>query len=379
MKKVVQVFTVSMSIRFLEGLPGQLKNAGYELIVICADGKEAREGEKNGEFKYYPVEMARGISPIQNLKAWINVYSILKKERPDIVHGNTPIGGLIALSAAWILRIKNRVLTLHGLKYPGEHGLKRIVVKTLEKTSIKLAKQIFAVSNGLRQYACQEHLSKEGKISILHYGSVKGINLENSDRIRSNGRKYYENVLGVQSKKFRFGYFGRITEEKGIPELIQALSNLLKQGKEFDVIFCGAMEFQNKKNERTFEKFIDQNCVTRYGMVTNPLDYMMCCDCIVLPTHREGFGLVNIEANSLGIPVVTTNVMGCKDSIENHSTGLFFEAENIDDLTLKLEYMYINDNDRNRMGKNGIKRIEKYFDRRDIWKKMIIEYDGMTS
>lgn len=379
MKKVVQIFTVSLSIRFLEGLSEQLKKAGYELIVVCADGQEARDGEEKGQFKYYPVEMKRGINPVKNLKAWVIVYHILKKEKPDIVHGNTPIGGLLGLSAAWVLSVENRVFTLHGLKYPGEQGIKRVVVKFFEKLSISLATKVFAVSKGLCQYVYQEDLAPESKISVLHHGSVKGIDIGQSAEIRLKGQKHYEDILGLRSGRFRFGYFGRITEEKGIPELVEALSNLLKEGKQFDVIFCGTMELRNSNNIRIFNEFIKKKGMSMYGMVANPLEFMMCCDCIVLPTHREGFGLVNIEANSLGIPVITTDVMGCKDSIENFSTGLFFEPKNIEDLSRKLDYMYTNKNERKRMGKNGISRTEKYFDRRDIWKKLIAEYDSMTT
>ncbi len=102
---------------------------------------------------------------------------------------------------------------------------------------------------------------------------------------------------------------------------------------------------------------------------------MICCDCIVLPTYREGFGLVNIEANSVGVPVITTDIMGCRDSIEDGVTGFFIPVGNINELVNKIEYFFNNKEIAIAMGKSGIERVEKLFNRKDIWQKLIYNYN----
>lgn len=377
MKKIVHIFTDSLSIPFLEELPDKLKNEGYELIIISADGKEGREGQKNKQFKFYPVDMVRDFSPLRNLKAWYQVRMLLKTINPDIVHGNTPIGGLIAMSVAFSLGIRNRIFTLHGLKYTTQVGIKKIITKSAEKLTITLSKEVFAVSNGLKQFVYNEGLATGNKIVVLNYGSVKGINIKRSKEIRSKGRAYYEKSLGFDKTIFRFCYIGRINEDKGINELLIVFERLWKEKLEFEVILCGMEEIEDKIIKKRFEHFISYKKVKFFGVVSNPMEYMICSDCLVLPTHREGFGLVNIEANSVGVPVVTTDIMGCKDTIENEKTGLFFNVGDIKDLEDKLHWMFVNAEERKLMGEKGIERVEKMFNRDDIWKCLIQEYNKL--
>ncbi len=378
MKSVVQVFTISMSIIFSEGLSPALEEAGYRLHIISADGPEAREGQAKGEFTFHPVEMARGLSPVQNLKCLFRVRRILKEIQPDIVHGNTPIGGLIAMSAAWSLGIRNRVYTMHGLKYPSETGLKRSLIKALEKMTVRLSTKSFAVSNGLKDFAIAEGVAPEGKLEVLKSGSVKGIDVEKSRAIRDKGRSYYEGKYGLCHDTCRIGYFGRINEEKGVPEFIDALAEIWKKHPDVEALICGPDEMVREQNKQSFQALRSDARVQCPGFVSEPLERMVCCDFIVLPTHREGFGLVNIEANSVGVPVLTTDVMGCKDSIEDGVTGLFFPAGDRDEMVRKMEYLITHPAEAARMGQAGVRRAEALFDRREIWAALIGHYDRMT-
>jgi len=108
MKKIIHVFTVSMSVGFLEDIYGKLKNRGYELIIICSDGSEVRYQEKIGNIKYYPVHITRGINPFIDLIALIKIILIIRKERPTAIHGHTPKGGFLAMIAGKLALIKYR-------------------------------------------------------------------------------------------------------------------------------------------------------------------------------------------------------------------------------------------------------------------------------
>lgn len=377
-KTICCVFTVSMSIRFIEGLPNLLKARGYKLAVICADGPEAREGASRQEFDFYPVNMARGIRPAQNLRAWFKVCRILKAINPLLVHGNTPVGGLIAMSAAWLLRIGNRMYTLHGLKYPSQKGIRRAIVKAMEKLTIRLSRKVFSVGQGLLEYAVADRLVKRSHIRVLHHGSANGVDIEKSAAIRKKGRRAFEEELGMPHGIFRFGFFGRVTEEKGILDLMRAVENAWYGGNRFDVIICGPTEFKSEANEALFRVFSANNHTHCYGMVQTPLEYMSCCDCVVLPSYREGFVLVNMEANSVGVPVISTDVSGCRDTIEDGVNGLLFPAGDTEKLTKQILYMLNHPKERMEMGKNGVVRTEALYNRMDILGALIAEYDQMT-
>ncbi len=115
MKKIVHVFTVAMSVIFLEDIYAKLKERGYELIVICSDGEEVRLEERKGNFKFHPCNMSRGINPIKDIIALVRIMKIMKQEKPFAVHGHTPKGALLSMLAAKLMRVKNRPYHLHGL------------------------------------------------------------------------------------------------------------------------------------------------------------------------------------------------------------------------------------------------------------------------
>lgn len=377
MKKILHIFTVSRSVIFIEGLSAKLKEHGYELLLICADGCEAREENQKGNLSYYPIDIRRGVSPFKNFQALMRIRDIIKEEKPCIIHGHTPMGGLLAMMAARSLGIKNRAYTIHGLKYPCEIGMKRVVVKMMEKMTITLATRVYAVSFGLKDFAIQDHLAQEEKLTVLMNGSVRGIDILNSEQIRQEGSQYFKEKNQLPTEGFLFGFFGRITEDKGILEFIQAVQRLEQEDYKAKYIVCGDMEPIKQESAVIIDEFLKKSNVRYYGLVTKPLEYMVCCDTVVLPTHREGFGLVNIEANSVGVPAITTNVMGCINSIDDYQTGIFVGTENVEELKEAMKYMMDHPDERKQMGENGIARVNKLFDRDKIWDALISEYDLM--
>lgn len=377
MKKVVHVFTVSMSIIFLEDLYAKLKERGYELIVICSDGDEIRYQEELGNLKFYPVNISRGISPFRDLIALIKIITILFKEKPSIVHGHTPKGGFLAMLAAKFINVKNRPYHLHGLKFPGETGIRKKIIRKMEKVTISLSTEVYSVSRSLREYAIQEGLGTKEKLKVILNGSVKGIDIRKSQAIIDNGSDYYKKILNVKEYNCIIGYIGRVTEEKGIVEFMSAIKRLLTQGYNIGIILCGPNEIIFQENRKQFSEFIQLDNVQYYGKVNNPLEYMICCDIFALPTYREGFGLVNIEANSVGVPVITTNIIGCLDSIEDNITGIAIKSKDEKTLYSALKKLIDNPSLRKKMGGSGLKRVRELYDRNEIWDMLIYEYDRM--
>src|SRR5690625_3419791 len=180
MKKVVHVFTVSMSIVFLEDIYSKLKERVYELIIICSDGEEIRRQVKQSDFKFYPVSINRGINPFLDIITLIEIIFKLNKKDPAIEHGHTTNREFVGMLAANNANVKNRPFHLHGFKFPVESGFKKKLIKVMEKKTIKLSTVVYSVSKSLSQYAIDKRLTTEHKIRIIHSDSVKGINLQES-------------------------------------------------------------------------------------------------------------------------------------------------------------------------------------------------------
>jgi len=198
-----------------------------------------------------------------------------------------------------------------------------------------------------------------------------------SEEIR-NRKKQLISELGIKKHNITIGFVGRITEEKGVFELFEAYKRLMELKYDVGLVLCGLMDIKSERNRALFDEILKLDGVQYFGQVDNPLEYMVCCDIFVLPSWREGFGLVNIEANSVGVPVITTDIIGCKDSIENGKTGILVESKNKDELIKALEYLIKNTQKRIDMGQNGIKRVEMLYDRNAIWDELLNEYNKMV-
>lgn len=375
----MHVFTVFHSIQFLEGLFERLQANGYECIVVSSDCTD--EAVKNtiagNEFKYLPLDISREISIIKDCKALIALIKTIKEQKPDIIHGHTPKAGLLSMLAGFICGIRNRVFHLHGLRYVTEKGIRRKIVYLLEKLTAGLSTNILAVSESLREFAIEKKICDREKITVIHNGSIKGIDIEQLENIFQRGKLYYRKKYDINMNKKIIGFVGRITHDKGIYDLISAIELLEFKRNDFEVIICGFIEEIDQNYLYLFNKFIRKDNVRYLGFVSKPLEVMMCFDILVLPTYREGFGLVNIEANGLGVPVITTNTIGCLDSIAEGVTGILVPVGDVTAIKNAIETLLDNPSIAEYYGANGRKRVRELYDRKIIWTELIKYYESL--
>ena len=335
MKKICYIVTLSVTIKafFIPQLE-YLSNKGFEVSVICNDDFELRN-ELNNEIKFIPVDIPRGISFINSIKTIKKLVAIFKTEKYDLVQYSTPNAALYSAIAAKATKIKIRNYHCMGFRYLGFRNVTRKVFKLIEKLTCYLSTHIECVSKTNLELGVIEKLFSEDKVTVVFNGSTGGVDLKKFDiNYREQWRTEVRKKYGIDEDDFVYGFVGRITRDKGINELLEAYFSLNTDAKLFLV---GGIEENHKLNLDLLNKAIEDKNAIFVGNVTDVEKYYATMDVLILPSYREGFGNVIIEAGVMGTPAIVSNIPGPKDAIRDSETGLLVKVKNVKDLVDKMD------------------------------------------
>ena len=225
--KICYVTTISDSIKvFFASQLRFLVKKGFDVSVICSPDDALKELLGDG-IKYIPADIPRGVSFFGSLRAIRQLKSIFKREKFDLIQYSTPNAAFYASIAAKAVKAKVRNYHLMGLRYLGEIGLKRKILKALEKTACKNSTHVECVSPSNLALAEAEGLFPKGKGIVVWNGSSGGLDTERFDVARrSEYREEIRNKYGIGEDELVFGFVGRITRDKGVNELLSAFSKI---------------------------------------------------------------------------------------------------------------------------------------------------------
>lgn len=316
-------------------------------------------------FKFYSASL----NLISELKAFYDLLIKIKKFEPDLIHSATPkgiiYGGLISL----ILNIKGIVFFITGMGFLYSNRL--TIKEKLFKLIYVLIKKIIFL--------------KRNKILII----------ENLDDIKFFKKKYNLNHQivfikgsGVDLKKFKPSKLtkknlvilpSRVLKEKGITEFILAADILKKEFPEWHFQIVGALDYSKQSSYSKKELFeLNKNkSVIFKGYEKNILKYYKIASIVCLPSYREGLSKTLSEAAACGIPIVTTNVIGCKNAVISNKTGFLCKPKDHLSLKNKLRILIKNKNLRDKFGVNAHNFAIKNFDVNNVISKNLKNYEKL--
>jgi len=365
--------TVPLSLGFLQGQPAFMKTRGYEIAIVTSSGPGLREfGEREG-VAAYPVEMPRRISPGQDLASLASLAALVRKVRPAIVHAHTPKGGLLGILAATLARVPRRIYHMRGLPLVTAHGAQRAILGATERTSCTLATKVIAVSHSLRETAIAEKLVAPSKIRVLAGGSGQGVDADRFDRDRVTAAKRSD--LGIPEGVPVVGFVGRLVRDKGIVELVEAMRAV----PDAHLLVVGDFEERDPVPAETRRAIESDPRIHVLGFRSDTPPLYAAMDVVALPTYREGFPNVPLEAASMRLPIVASRVPGCTDAVVDGETGTLVPARDATALGEALA-RYVGDRSlRDAHGNAGRARVEKSFRRERIWEALADLYDEMLT
>lgn len=369
--KILHVVNISFVIPFFLGKQlNHFASKRYKEYVVCSPSEELPEFSKRYEFENHPIEILRKFSIVSDFKAIFHVYRLIKREKIDVVNGHTPKGALIALVAAYMAHVPIRIYFRHGLVYETSTGLKRMILKSVDKFTAFIATKVVCVSPSLARKSLEEGLNPEYKQTILANGTCNGLDVEqfSGKTIDQAISKTLRQQLKMTAHDFVIGFTGRLVRDKGIIELVNAFNVLKSRHPEMKLLLVGMFESRDALPVDVVELIENDPRIINVGYVDNGMMqyYYALMNIFVFPSHREGFGTSVIEASAMKVPVVVSRITGCVDSIVEGKTGLFIgKGEN--EIIKAVESLYENSELRQSLGKEGRKFVKATFDQHLVW------------
>ena len=378
MSRILEIINLSSSERNFIG--GQLsyfrKNGGHEVHLICTPDDAIYSFVEAQGANYFPVQIERRPSPWCDLKALVKIYRYIKRNKFDIVICHQEKSRLLGTVAAWLCRVPVRVIYAHGVLLDTMHGSKRRFFLAEGKLVSRLAHHVVCVSPSVMKRRVEIGMDKPHKQVLIGHGTCNGIDTQgkfNPALVSDVERRQIRDALGLAPTDFVVGFCGRIVRDKGITELARAIELLVKRHPDQSVklLVIGEFERRDAVPQATADFLQLSPSVIFTGRV--PFDeiqkYYTPMNVIVLPSYREGFGLVTIEAGAMGIPAIVSRSTGCIDSIVENVTGLYADIEP-NDIADKIERFFDPEFAR-KMGDQARRHVAESYEQSDVLKNTL--------
>ena len=375
-KKLFIVTTIPLSLIFFKGQLLLLRDE-FDLTLISSPEEELFKTANYNKVKSYGIVMKREISLFYDFLSLFKLVVYFFRNKPDIVHGNTPKGSFLSMIASWLCRVPTRIYYVHGLRYKGTSGLKKRILIYMERISCKLATDIFAVSKGVKEVMYDDGITKK-KINVIWNCSINGINSDFFDPeiIECNS---LQEQYKIKNGDFVFGFIGRIVADKGINELVWSFKNLNELYPNTKLLLVGNYEHNLDPLLPETRIEIEQNkniIVAGFQKDIRPFYKMM--NLFVFPSYREGFGISLMEAAAMNIPAISSDIIGCNEIIEDNVNGFLIPSKNKKALFEKMKFSIENKNKIIEMSTLTRDIILSKFQQKQLWNKTIDIYKQIS-
>jgi glycosyltransferase involved in cell wall biosynthesis len=375
--RLVIAMNSSIAIGFVQGQPEFFQSAGFDVTIVCPKRRGGEwEVARPESVQIVEVPMEREISPLRDIFCAWRLWGILRKLRPSVTNVGTPKAGLLGGFAAWLNRVPCRFYTLHGLRFETTKGLHRQLLILAERLACRFAHRVVCVSRSVREKAIASGLVDPERALIFGAGSCNGVDVSRfvhtPQRMKRAGELRRQFKIPVQAPVVLF--VGRLTRDKGIPELFQAFLQLEKQLPETRLLLVGSFEDGDPLPLDLRKQMEAHPHIILAGPASDPAPYYATADVLVLPSHREGLPTVVLEGHAAGIPVIGARVTGIVDLLVDGKTGLLFPVGDVTALAAAMAVLIRDKDLADRLALAGQELVKRNFQPQQIWEALRREY-----
>lgn len=372
--KLIRLTTVDISLDTL--LRGQLRfmNGQFEVLGTADDSGLLAEVERREGVRTVAVPMHREISPIADLKSLFALIRLFRRERPYIVHANTPKGSLLAMMAAYATRVPHRIYTVTGLRFETTHGLFRLLLKTMERIACFCATKVIPEGDGVKNTLYREHITRKPLQKILN-GNINGIDTEYFSRSQDVTTRA---AVLKEPDTFTFIFIGRMVRDKGINELVAAFDRLSEENDRVRLVLAGKFEDELDPVDPKTKTVIENNAKIRFvGYQSDVRPYLAASDILVLPSYREGFPNVVIQAGALDLPCIVTDINGCNEIIKDGVNGIIIPKQDANALYEAMRRLATHPTETAAMSAASRELIVSRYRQQDVWNATLEMYKSL--
>jgi glycosyltransferase involved in cell wall biosynthesis len=367
--KIAQVATSDVSIRLL--LLDQIKAleaAGHEVVAVCAPGPWVEQVRGAG-VTVQTVPMVREMAPLHDVRSLAALVRCFRQHKFDVVHTHTPKAGLIGPIAARLARVPQVVHTVHGLLFHDRMTRSRQTIFWVpEKITAMFCDHLLSQSREDMERAVRSRLCTREKIAYLG----NGIDVARFAPPASSDRTEQLRQVGLQASDFVVGSVGRLVKEKGFAELFAAAEALAARCPQIKFVVIGPREKdQNDALDPAYMDDLQRRGVVRFvNWCKDMTQWYAAMDIFVLPSYREGIPRACMEAAAMMLPVVASDIRGCREVVLHGVTGLLVPPRNVPLLVEAIETLH-NERSRGRqLGERARQHIVESFDNNDVCRRL---------
>jgi len=350
---------------------------GAQVTVITSKGPELALLDGLIGVTCVPINIPRSISPWTDILALLQLSVFFRRQHTQIAHSTTPKAGLLTALAAFFAGVPVRLHTFTGQPWVDMRGPKRWLTRASDRLIGMLNTRCYTDSASQREFLIEQGIADASRLFCIGAGSLAGVDVQRFDpnRFLQSQRESMRQLLGIPSDAPVLLFVGRITVDKGVRELLEAFQWLKATGSDVHLVLVGPIDAGSGVVGSILlsqiEHLLDVHVV---GYTDSPESYLSIADILCLPSYREGFGTVVIEAAAMGVPTIGTEIYGLSDAVVHGETGLLVPPRNVEELASALEKLLADKLLRRRMGEAARQRALTLFDARKVNRQIVDEY-----
>lgn len=386
MKRVLEIMPLAHSA--MEFIGDQLsffkEQGGYEMHLVSTPGNGIYEFAEREGTVYYPMVIPRTIEPLQDIKNMWRIFRYVRKHKIDVVIGHQSKGILYGMLPGKLGGAKFRVVLAHGVLEDTMTGLKQKIFATENKIMSSFATHVLCVSPSVMRRRVELGIDKPERQCILGKGTCNGVdalNKFNPAKVPVEITESIRNKYQLHKDDYVVGFCGRLVRDKGVTELAGAIKLLKEKHPEVPVklFVIGNPEKRDALPDETINFLKESDDVIFTGRVdySEIQNYYTVMDAFVLPSYREGFPTVVLEASAMALPLIVSRSTGCIDSIIENQTGVYCDItpESIAEAIMTFE-----DKEKaHRYGQAGRQFVLEHFEHTKVKSLMLDLLNDITS
>lgn len=321
-KRKAICYVVSSEITVSAFLREHIRHAGarYDVTVVINTGNPEFLAALGLTARLQAIAIERRIAPWRDARALLGLYRLFRRERFDLVHSVSPKAALLAMLAGRLARVPVRVHTFTGQVWVTRTGFARWILKLMDRLIVGFATHVLVDSPTQREFLLAQGVASAEKSLVLGKGSISGVDVTRfrpDPQVRARLRPQ----LGYRDSDVVMLYLGRLNRDKGMLDLAQAFARVAAAAANVRLLVVGPDEDGIQTRMRA--ELGDAAAHAQFVSYTDrPQDYMAAADVFCLPSYREGFGTVIIEAAACGVPAVASRIYGVTDAVVDEVTGI---------------------------------------------------------
>lgn len=376
-KRIARVASVKFAIDHVTSQVEALAREQAIITVICSPANPLPRPATLPLVDFVPVLIERSISPVRDLLAVFKLWRIFRDRHFDIVHSTTPKAGLLTAIAARLAQAPIRVHTFTGQVWATQSGLARHVLKVCDRIIAALSTALYADSRSQIEFLEAEGVAKPGRIKLLGSGSVDGVDTARfaSDKFSAADNSATRSELHIPDNAKVLIFIGRLHVEKGLRELFGAYTSLAGEMPDLHLVLAGPNEQSDDLFSHSVTDHEMRSRVHFLGSVPDPERYLAISHLLCLPTYREGFPTVVLEAASLGVPTVASDIYGVRDAVVDGETGILVPPREIGELRSVISQLLTSASERReQLGESARQRVRREYDKNVVSGLILQEY-----